>query len=217
MSKKVTRALGYIRVSTEDQATNGHGLDAQHDAITAHADRRGWPVTILADEGRSGSQVNPGLRDCLDQLRAGRADALIVAKLDRLARSVAHAADILNAAKTQGWNLIICDLGVDLGTPQGRAMANMLATFAEFERDMISVRTKEGLAAAKAKGKPIGRPRLAPSDVVDRIVTDRESGQSFDAIARDLAGGGVLSPQGRPTWQASTVRRIYNAATQVAS
>lgn len=212
--RPVTRALGYLRVSTEEQATHGNGLDAQHDAITDLAERRGWPVTVVADEGRSGSQVNPGLRDCLDQLRTGRADALVVAKLDRLARSVANAADILNAAKTQGWNLVICDLGVDLSTPQGKAMANMLATFAEFERDMISLRTKEGLAAAKARGKRIGRPKLVTAKVMESIVQQREEGASFDAIARSLAEGGVLSPTGRPSWQTSTVRRIYNAAQE---
>ncbi|UMG92836.1 recombinase family protein [Nocardioides sp. TF02-7] len=213
----MTRALGYLRVSTEEQAANGHGLDAQRDTITSEADRRGWPLTIVADEGMSGSQVNPALRDALDQLRHGRADALIVAKLDRMARSVLHASEIIDAAKTQGWDLVICDLGMNLSTPQGKAMASMLATFAEFERDMISLRTREGLAAARAKGKRIGRPRLATADVVDAIVTARDGGESFASIARTLTGGGVLSPQGRSTWQPSTVRRIYNAATQEAS
>lgn len=212
MTRTVTRALGYIRVSTEEQATNGHGLAAQHDAITAEANRRGLEVTILADEGMSGSQVNPSLRDCIDQLRTGRADALIVAKMDRLARSVSNAADILDAARTQGWDLIICDLGVDLSTPTGEAMANMLATFAQLERRLISQRTKEGLAAAKAKGKRIGRPRLATASAVDRIVSNRDQGQSFAAIASALTADGQLSPAGRPTWQASTVRRIYHAA-----
>lgn len=208
-----TRALGYIRVSTEEQATNGHGLAAQHDAITREAKRRGWEVTVLADEGMSGAQVNPSLRDCLDQLRTGRADALIVAKMDRLARSVGNAADILDAARTQGWDLIVCDLGVDLSTPTGEAMANMLATFAQLERRMISQRTKEGLAAAKAKGKRIGRPKLATASAVDRIITERSKGQSFAAIAKALTEDGVLSPAGRPAWQASTVRRIFRAAS----
>jgi DNA invertase Pin-like site-specific DNA recombinase len=214
--RPVTRALAYLRCSTEEQALNGNGLDAQRRTVTAEAERRGWQVEVVADEGLSGKYVNAGLRSCLDQLSAGRADALIVSKLDRLARSVLHSADILNLAREQGWDLVICDLGVDLSSPQGRAMANMLATFAEFERDMISVRTREGLAAAKARGKQIGRPRLASSAVVDRIVRSRDQGASFGAIARDLTAATVLSPQGRPTWQASTVRRIYNAATKEA-
>jgi DNA invertase Pin-like site-specific DNA recombinase len=215
MANQVTRALAYLRVSTEEQAVSGNGLDAQRATVLDHAERRGWPVEVVADEGASGKNVNKHLRECLDQLEAGRADALIVAKMDRLARSVLHAADIMNAARTQDWDLIICDLGVDLSTPQGKAMANMLATFAELERDMISIRTKEGMAAAKAKGKKIGAPRLASSATVHRIVTDRDAGQSFGAIARSLASDGLLSPEGRPVWQPSTVRRIYNTASNL--
>ncbi len=211
--RPVTRALAYLRVSTEEQVTNGNGLDAQRLTVTAEAERRGWQVEVVADEGASGKHVKPRTA-FLDQLAAGRADALIVSMLDRLARSVLHSADIVNLAHAQGWDLVVCDLGVDLSTPQGRAMANMLATFAEFERDLIGVRTREGLAAAKARGKQIGRPRLAPSAVVDRIVRAREQGASFSAIARELTAATVLSPQGRPAWQASTVRRIYNTATR---
>jgi DNA invertase Pin-like site-specific DNA recombinase len=207
-----TRVLGYIRVSTNDQAVSGNGLAAQRTIIRSEAERRGWDVEIVADEGGSGKHVNPGLRSCLEQLATGRADALIAAKMDRLARSVANAADVLNAAKMQGWDLIVCDLGVDLSTPQGRAMANMLATFAEFERDMISQRTREGLAAAKAAGKRIGRPRLAPASLVDRICLVRDTGESFGSIARTLSAEGVLSPAGKPTWQPSTVRRIYKTS-----
>lgn len=218
MSKRqITRALGYCRVSTEEQAAHGHGLAAQHDTITTEAERRGWAVTIHADEGATGKRINPTLADCLEQLRTGRADALIVGKMDRLARSVLHAADIMNAARTQGWDLIVCDLGVDLSSPQGKAMANMLATFAELERDMISQRTREGLAAARAKGKRIGAPRLVTAHVVDQIVRARHDGQSYASIARSLEEGGLLSPAGRPSWQASTVRRIFNTTTKEAT
>lgn len=208
-TRPVTRALCYLRVSTVDQARNGNGLDAQRETVEAEAERRGWPVEVVADEGASGKQVNPGLRQALDQLASGRADALIVAKMDRLARSVLHASDIMDRARTQGWDLVICDLAMDLSTPYGKAMANMLATFAELEREMIGTRTREGMAAAKAKGKQIGRPRLATADVVDRICTEREAGASFGAIARGLTDDGILSPQGRPGWQPSTVRRVF--------
>lgn len=141
---------------------------------------------MRADEGLSGKIVNPALRRCLDELAAGRADALIVGKLDRLARSVSHAADILDAARWQGWNLVVCDLGLDLSTPQGRALAQTMAVFAELERELIAQRTREGPAAAKARGVKTGRPRLTPAAIVDRICTERDAGQSFDAIARAL-------------------------------
>ena len=214
-TRPVSRALGYCRVSTEEQARSGYGLDAQLETITAEADRRGWRLDVVRDEGRSGKQINPGLRSALEQLAAGRADALVVPKMDRLARSVVDASNVLNMARDQGWDLVICDLSLDLSSPYGRAMAQMLATFAELEREMIATRTREGMAAARAKGKQIGRPRQAPADVVDRVCRERDDGASFGAIARALSADGVLSPQGRPGWQESTVRRLYAAAATV--
>jgi DNA invertase Pin-like site-specific DNA recombinase len=204
------RAIGYGRVSKLDDDDNGHSLDAQRAVVTAEAERRGWAMEWVADPGKSGKRINPALRDALTRLAVGRADALIVAKMDRLARSVSHAADIMQLAEHQGWDLVMCDLAIDLSTPQGEAMANMLATFAQFERRMISTRTKEGLAAAKAKGVRLGAPVLVPPRLAERIVAEREQhDMSFGAIARALTADGELSPAGRPDWQASTVRRIY--------
>ena len=144
--------------------------------VTTEAERRGWAVEVIADEGVSGKYVNTGLRDCLDQLATGRADALIVAKLDRLARSVRNAIDIIDAAHDQGWDLVVCDLALDLSNPQGRAMANMLAT-------CRGIRARHDLGphprragGCSGRGKRIGRPRLASASVVDRIVRDRVGG-----------------------------------------
>lgn len=204
--------IGYRRVSTDEQAENGHGLDAQRTAIAEHVERKGWTVEWRQDEGLSGKQINPGLREALDLLRTRQADALVVTKVDRLARSVVAAADIMQAAQQQGWSLIVLDLGMDLSTPSGKAMAQMLAVFAELEREMISTRTKEGLAAARAKGQRLGRPSAIPTDVRRRIVLAREAGGSFPAIAATLTADGVLSPTGRATWSESVVRRAYAAA-----
>jgi DNA invertase Pin-like site-specific DNA recombinase len=205
--------IGYTRVSTAEQAENGHSLDAQRHAIGERAVREGWEVEWASDPGCSGKNINPDLARSLEKLAGGRADALAVAKMDRLARSVAHAADILRTAQDQGWNLIVLDLGIDLATPQGRALAQMLAVFAELERELISRRIKDGMAQRKRDGKPVGRRRLASTAVVKRICNEREDGSSFGAIARALTDDTVPSPEGRPVWQPSTVRRIYNAAT----
>jgi DNA invertase Pin-like site-specific DNA recombinase len=205
--------IGYTRVSTEEQATSGHGLDAQRTAIAEAAERRGWDVEWIEDAGASGTRINPGLQQALRLLRTRQADALVVSKMDRLARSVLHASDIAMSARDQGWDLVVLDLGMDLSTPAGKAMFNMLATFAEFERDMISVRTKEGLARAKAAGKQVGRPSLIPSDLRRRIVVARESGDSFANIARSLTADGILTPTGKQTWDESVVRRAFQAAS----
>jgi DNA invertase Pin-like site-specific DNA recombinase len=74
----------------------------------------------------------------LTLLASGQGDGLVVAKMDRLARSVGHAVEILQLAERQGWSLVVLDLGMDLTTPAGEAMAHMLATFAQFERRLIS-------------------------------------------------------------------------------
>ena len=204
--------IGYRRVSTDEQAESGHGLDAQRLAIEEQAERKSWTVEWRQDEGKSGKQINPGLREALELLRTKQADALVVTKVDRLARSVVNAADIMQAARQQGWALIVLDLGMDLSTPSGKAMAQMLSVFAELERELISTRTKEGLAAARAKGKQIGRPSAIPCDVRRRIVTERQAGASFAAIALDLSTDGILTPTGRATWDESVVRRAYRAA-----
>lgn len=205
--------FGYSRVSTAEQAELRNGLEAQREAIDAEAARRGWAVEHVADEGKSGRDINEGLRDALTLLASGQGDGLVVAKMDRLARSVGHAVEILQLADRQGWSLVVLDLGMDLTTPAGEAMAHMLATFAQFERRLISQRTKDALAARKRRGEPIGRPRLATAGVVRRIVLDRNAGLSFGRIARALEAEAILSPAGRPTWQASTVRRIYQSAS----
>ena len=92
-------------------------------------------------------------------------------------------------------------------------MAPTVVNFAEYERELISGRTKAGVAAKKLRGEPIGRARLAKPRNVRRIMLDRNSGLSVAAIARALASEGILSPAGRQNWQATTVRRIYQSAT----
>ena len=137
---------------------------------------------------------------------------MIVAKLDRLARSIVHAANIIDAAHAQGWSLVVLDINLDLTTAAGRAMAGTLAVFGQYERELISERTKAALTARKHRGLPVGRKSQAPAGVVRRIVLDRNAGLSYDRIARALEAEGILSPAGRPTWQPSTVRRTYQSA-----
>lgn len=210
--------LGYIRVSTEEQHRSGLGIEAQEAAIAGECERRGWTYELFRDLGCSGKHVNPELRRGLDMLSTGQFDGLMVAKLDRLARSVRHASAIIDSAITQGWALVVLDNALDLTTPGGRAMANMLATFAELERDLIASRTREALAARKARGEHNGRRTAIPAPVLRRIVVSREEeAQSFGRIAADLTAEGLLSPTGNPEWQESTVRRAYASAAGATS
>lgn len=205
--------FSYTRVSTEEQAEKRNGLDAQRATIDAEAERRGWAVERYSDAGVTGKVIGPQLREVLELLASGQGDGLVVAKLDRLSRSIVNAANIIEAAQAQGWSLVVLDLGVDLTTAAGRMVAMNLVNFAQYERELISERTKAGLAAKRARGERLGRPRLVKPGVIRRIVMDRNTGLSFAKIAAALEAEGILSPAGRSTWQPSTVRRIYASAT----
>ena len=209
-------ALGYLRVSTAEQTKSGLGLDAQRDAITTYAAARGWSVEILADEGKSGSQINPGLEEALGRLRSGQANALIVAKMDRLARSVKNAADIIDRAQRQHWRLVVCDADIDLGTPAGEAWAHMLSIFAAFERKLIGARIREALAVKSAKGERVGRSSAIPAGTLRRIVMEHNAGASFGRVAADLTADDIPTPTGLTVWQPSTVRRAYTSAMRKA-
>lgn len=205
--------FGYSRVSTDEQALSRNGLEAQRDVIEAQGARRGWTVEHFADEGVSGQAIGPCLQEVLQLLASGQGDGLVVAKLDRLSRSIVNASNIIESAQAQGWSLVILDLGVDLTTAAGRMQAMMLVNFAQYERELISERTKAALAAKKRRGERIGRPRAVLPTVVRRIVQARNAGMSYDAIAQTLTDAKVLTPLGKPSWQPSTVRRIYASAT----
>jgi DNA invertase Pin-like site-specific DNA recombinase len=205
--------FGYSRVSTEEQAEKRNGLESQRATIDAEAERRGWALEHYTDAGVTGKVIGPQLREVLEPLAFGQGDGLVVAKLDRLSRSIVNAVHIIEAATAQGWSLVVLDLGVDLTTAAGRMVAMNLVNFAQYERELISERTKAGLAAKRARGERLGRPRLAKPGVVRRIVLDRNSGLSFAKIATALEVEGILSPAGRRNWQPSTVRRIYASAT----
>src|SRR5436190_1193388 len=158
-----TKVFGYARCSTSEQAANGHGLDAQEAAIRAECERRGWTLLeVIRDEGQSGkSLARPGMREALDRIARGEASGLIASKLDRLSRSVVDFGLLLEWFVEAGATLIALDLGIDTSTPGGRLVANVFASVAEWERDTAAARTRDGLAAARAKGMPISRPAIA--------------------------------------------------------
>ena len=137
------------------------------------------------------------MQEALRTLEEGKANALVVAKLDRLSRSMIDFAGVMAKAQKQNWALVALDVAVDSSTPAGEAMVHMLATFAQFERRLISQRTKEALAVKKASGVRLGRPPTLPQAVVRRIQRQRALGDSLRKIADDLNQSGVPTA-GRP-------------------
>lgn len=211
--------IGYVRVSTAEQADSGAGLAAQRATLAAEAKRRGWSLMeIYEDAGTSGKTMTrrPALQEALSALGRGEAAGLVVAKLDRLSRSVVDAAALLERAGREGWALVACDLGVDTSTPAGEAMANVMATFAQLERRLIGQRTKDALAAKRAEGVRLGRPSVLDRSVVDRILNARISGLGWSAIARDLDTDQVPTAQGGVRWYPATVRKVVSSEHRAA-
>jgi DNA invertase Pin-like site-specific DNA recombinase len=208
---EIKRVIGYVRVSTEEQDDSGAGLESQRRGIAAKAREKGWELVQLRKDVASGKSMNGRheLRAALGDLKARKADALVVAKLDRLSRSVMDFAQLLELARKQGWHVVMLDLELDTSTPMGEAMANMAVTFAQFERRMIGLRTKEALAVKKAQGVRLGRQRMVSPAIEKRIRSMRSRGLSYEAIAARLNSENVLAPAGG-RWIWTSVSRIVN-------
>lgn len=203
--------IGYVRCSTREQADSGLGLDAQRATIAAAATARGWTVHWVEDAGYSAKSMRrPGMERALRMLAKGEAQAIVVAKLDRLSRSVQDFAATMDTARKQGWALIGLDVGVDTTTPAGELVANVMAAVAQWEARTIGLRTKDALAAKKAQGARLGGPITTPAAVRARIVALGAAGHSHAAIARALNDESVPTASGG-TWHRSGVRRVLGS------
>ncbi len=206
------RTIGYLRVSTAEQHDSGLGMEDQRLRIAAEADRRGWNVHWAQDGGYSAKDLNrPGITEALAMLRSGQADTLCVAKLDRLSRSLMDFAGLMERARKEGWNLVALDLGIDLSTPNGALMANVFASFAEYERRLISQRTRDALAVLRAQGAVLGRPVALPAQVRAHIGRWRAAGASLGSIAAELNRSGTPTAHGGARWYPSTVRSVLRS------
>lgn len=200
------RVILYSRVSTEEQAASGLGLASQRAILDTEAARRGWDdVDHVVDDGYSAKTLaRPGIAAALDDLAGGRASVLVVAKVDRLSRSLLDFVGLVELARHQRWQLVALDSPLDMTSPQGRLMANVMASFAEFERELISQRTAAAMAALKAQGARLGRPRLLSAATAARIAAARAGGRSLRQIVDDLNAEEVPSATGG-RWHLSTV------------
>jgi DNA invertase Pin-like site-specific DNA recombinase len=153
------RLVAYIRTSTDDQQ---HGRDAQHDAIRAWAASQkalGIDISIVAkisDSASAGNLDRPGVQRVLAMLRDGRADGIVVTRLDRLTRSLGDFARLQREYFSKGFALMALGDSVDTTTPTGRLVVNVMLSVAEWERERISERTKDALAAARRRGVRLG-------------------------------------------------------------
>jgi DNA invertase Pin-like site-specific DNA recombinase len=210
MTTTATRkAIAYVRVSTDEQGQSGLGLEAQTKTIADYCAAHGIEVIDTATEVQSGKSIRnrPALRNALERAAKGEADLVIASNVSRLARSVADLSGMLEVADRKGYGLCAIDTGLDSATPAGRLVIQMLAAAAEYERRMVSDRTKKALAAAKARGTQLGRKtELAPA-IEAQIVARRTSGMAFATIARELNEAGITTPRGA-SWSAPYVHKV---------
>ncbi len=169
--------IGYCRTSTTDQVA---GLEAQQRELTAAG------VDKTFSEQTSSVGARPQLEAALDYLREG--DVLTVTKLDRLARSVANLCLIVVRIEAKGASLRILAMNLDTATPTGRLMLNVIGSIAQFEREMMLERQREGIAKAKSLGKYKGRKPTARAraDEVHKLAAE---GMKREAIAKQLSIG----------------------------
>jgi DNA invertase Pin-like site-specific DNA recombinase len=202
------RIAGYTRVSTNEQVESGAGLAAQSDAIEREAQRRGWSgLRLFTDAGISAKSMDgrDALADALVFVEGQRGSVLVVAKLDRLTRSLRDFAELLERSRRRGWALVALDLGVDTSTPSGEMLASVVASVAQYERRLIGVRTRDAMQAKIQQGATFGRKRAVPESVRRSIVRLRREGQSHEAIARTLNERGTPTSYGGQRWYRSTV------------
>lgn len=208
-------AYCYARVSTIMQAEDGMSLGAQERQLINAAQSGGYDPVILREEGRSGKNIQgrPVLRKALEDLDAGRARALYVTRLDRLARSTRDFLSIIDRSNSSGWRLVMLDLGLDTTTANGRFVVTIMSAMAEMERGMISARQKDvhqdRREAGKVWGVDLGPKSPITEAIGSRIVRERAAGQSFNKIAQGLNSEGIPTFLGGKQWYASTVRNAF--------
>lgn len=180
------KAVIYARVSTNDQS-----CERQISDLTGFAERGGYEVVSIFKETASGTKNNRAERKKIMALAQAREiDAILVTELSRWGRSTQDLLDTLS--KLAGWNVSVVAMSgmtFELNTPHGKMMTTLLAGIAQFERDLISERVKSGLAAARARGKKLGRQRgqRPKSDkLAPKVLKLVEDGKSYRWIARDL-------------------------------
>jgi site-specific DNA recombinase len=229
----VRKAIGYVRVSTTEQAEEGVSLDAQREKIKAYAALHGLElVTIWADEGLSGSRADnrPGLQKALDQVCKQKA-ILVVYSLSRLARSTRDCITMSDRLGRAGADLASITEKIDTTSSMGRFFFTLMAALAQLERDQISERTTSGMGHLRKLGRRISchvpygfdvaggvkvkdggdgeklQPNAAEQATIESMGKQRGKGRTFQQIADHLNANSVPSKSGGK-WYASAVRSV---------
>jgi DNA invertase Pin-like site-specific DNA recombinase len=221
------KVIGYIRVSTEEQATDGVSLAAQREKLIAYASLYELDlVEIIEDAGQSGKTLDrPGLQRALSMIRKGQAAGLLIAKLDRLSRSVVDWNELIDGyfGEKAGKQIFSVADSIDTRTAAGRLVLNVLMSVAQWERETIGERTKDALQHKIRKGERCGKVRFgyhladdgttliedpAEQEALQAIRRLKAAGQSLREIAAEMTRRGIATKEGNAQWKHTTIARI---------
>lgn len=223
------QAIGYVRVSTDKQASEGVSLDAQKARISAWCEANGYElVNVFMDEGISGKKMEnrPELLKALASMKKGM--ALVSYSLSRLARSTKNLIEISELVGKKSGDLVSLTEKIDTTTAAGKMMFQMLAVLSEFERNLTAERTSTALQHKKATGEkytnrtPYGFEAIegrlvqvkAEADVVAEIQAQRTAGQTLQSIADGLNSRGIPTKQGKQ-WAPATIHLLMKRTALV--
>lgn len=224
------KAYGYIRVSTEEQATEGVSLSAQEEKIQTYASLKGLDlIDVIRDEGASGKDLNrPGLQQLLQMVQAEEAEALIVYKLDRLTRNTSDLLYLVEQVFKQGnTRFFSITEEIDTSSAMGKFFLTIIGAMAQMEREVISERVKTALQYKKQQGHslglvPYGSQRIdgklekEPEEqkILRRMKRWRREGLSYKAIAERLNQKGIKPRREKASWHPSSVYYILKRTTR---
>jgi len=190
------RVAIYARVSTVGQ---GQDPEVQSRELREFCERRGWSIVgEFSDTASGAKESRPGLTRLMSEARRRRFDCIAVYRYDRFARSLRHLVNALAEFDALGINFVSLYEGVDTSTPNGRLAFGIFASMAEFERELIRARVRSGIAAARAKGRKLGRPKVNVN--AREIITLRAAGRSWRQISEETG------------FSVGTARRAYATA-----
>lgn len=236
------KAIGYVRVSTVEQKSQGVSLEAQAEKIELQAKLSDYElIDSIIDAGMSAKSLNrPGIKTIIQMVKAKEVDSIIIYKLDRLSRNVSDLNYLIQLFNKYGVNLIAVKDAIDTQSAGGRMVINMLATISQWEREVIGERTSEALAYKKAQGQktggsvpfgyrisgytskgnsevsskmiPILEPEPTEQEALKLIKKLKNKGYSLSAICRELEKRSIKTKTGRNKWNHNTISRILNKA-----
>jgi len=225
--------IGYVRVSSDEQATKGLSLADQEARVRAHAFARGIELAeVIVDAGYSAKDMKrPGADRLMMMIRAGRVESVTITKLDRMTRSMRDLATLLDLSTKHGFALVSVGESLDTSTAAGRMVVNMLGVVAQWERETVGERTATVMMHKRSQGEFCGGSRapygydavdgkLVENDmeqaVLASVYADREAGISLRAIVESLNVRGIAAPRGG-VWHLSGLVAVLRSKTALAA